>query len=307
MARYPPRTASCAADLSKRIPVFSLNGWRCRGERSRRERWTPSRSAITVFRCSAPSSDLRTPQSPAEQVQKSGQAGRRGAERHGRGTHSARRAERITLAEMVSSIGRWASVIRLWTRRTERCRRGPRGPHASAKRSIRRWPNRPCDTQDRRSKVFLAVLSHDLRTPLGHHDVIEIHAQLDELKERTSRSPAHPAFATRERIVTALDFTEPAGRNSNRARPSIWRSLREQAIEGARRVSKRLRLTAVGDLFGQWDAAHQSGAREPARQRGAAWRAAIADHPDHPRRKDDVVLTAQSGDSGVELADCLAR
>ena len=119
--------------------------------------------------------DLRTPQTDAEQSEKSkgkGEAGVEGvdtaAEEHGSG-----RAESgFTVGEMVSEYRALrASVIRLWTRQCgsldardlEDLMRFNEAIDQALAESVSRYT----EDLDYSEEMFLAILGHDLRTPLG--------------------------------------------------------------------------------------------------------------------------------------------
>ena len=123
---------------------------------------------LTVF-----AADLKTPQNPAEQAEKSkGNApeepGMTAAEEHGAG-----RAESgFTVEQMVAEYRALrASVIRLWTKE-----QGELGPtdisdltrfNEAIDQALAESVTRYSKDLDNSKEMFLAILGHDLRTPIG--------------------------------------------------------------------------------------------------------------------------------------------
>ena len=218
--------------------------------------------------------DLRTPQTDAERTDKSKGHADSGpetpdtpAEVHGAG----RAAGGFTLGEMVSEYRALrASVIRLWTKQCgslagadlEDLMRFNEAIDQSTAESITRF----MQELDQSKEMFLAVLGHDLRTPLGAV-IMSSQFILDtgELKE--------PNLTLMTRIVSSarrmnrmvgdlLDFTRGrlgAGVPIVRAEMDIG-AVAHQAVEEmtAAHPESILEIDTSGELRGEWDAARIS-------------------------------------------------
>lgn len=218
--------------------------------------------------------DLRTPQTQTEQTEKS----KGNAEPGPEGTdtaaevHGAGRAESgFTVGEIVSEYRALrASVIRLWTKANgsltgadlEDLMRFNEAIDQALAESITRY------TQDidRSREMFIAVLGHDLRTPL---DAIVMGSQfmLDtgELGEphltlvtRIARSAAR----MNQMVGDLLDFTRSrlgSGVPITRADVDLATVVRQAVDEIAvANPESVLQFTTSGDLRGRWDAARIS-------------------------------------------------
>jgi signal transduction histidine kinase len=213
--------------------------------------------------------DLRTPQTAAEQKEKSKgtedsgpEAPDTAAEVHGAG----RAASGFSLGEMVSEYRALrASVIRLWTRTNgtlagedlEDLMRFNEAIDQSTAESI----NRFMQDLDRSKELFLAILGHDLRSPLGAVLMSsEFMLQTGELVE--------PHLSLTTRIVSSakrmnrmvedlLDFTRSrlgAGLPIERSAMDVGRATIDAVAEMASaQPASVLRVETKGDLRGEWD------------------------------------------------------
>jgi signal transduction histidine kinase len=218
--------------------------------------------------------DLRTPQPDAEQPDKShgnadtsAEAPETPAEVHGAG----RAASGFTLGEMVSEYRALrASVIRLWTKQRGTLTGADLEDfirfNAAVDRSTAESVTRFTQDLDQSKEMFLAVLGHDLRTPLGAV-IMSSQFMLDtgELKE--------PHLTLVTRIVSSarrmnrmvgdlLDFTRGrlgAGVPIVRAEMEM-EAVARQAVEEmtAAFPESVLQLETSGELHGGWDAARIS-------------------------------------------------
>lgn len=215
--------------------------------------------------------DLRTPQSDAEQAEKSrgnaepsDEEADTAAEVHGAG-----RAESgFTVGEMVSEYRALrASVIRLWTNANhmltgddfEDLMRFNEAIDQSLAESITRY------TQDidQSKQMFVAILGHDLRTPLGTVvtaaqfmiDTGELAEPHRSLMLRIVRS----ARRMNRMVGDLLDFTRGqlgSGVPIVRADMDLAKDAADAVEEvGTANPERRLKLNVSGDLRGSWDAA----------------------------------------------------
>ncbi len=214
--------------------------------------------------------DLRTPQTDAEQAKKSkGQAqpsdeeADTAAEVHGAG-----RAESgFTVGEMVSEYRALrASVIRLWTNANhtltgddfEDLMRFNEAIDQSLAESITRYT----EDIDQSKQMFVAILGHDLRTPLGTVvtaaqfmiDTGELAEPHGSLMLRIVRS----ARRMNRMVGDLLDFTRGqlgSGVPIVRADMDLAKEASDAVEEMATaHPESRLKLNTSGDLRGSWDA-----------------------------------------------------
>jgi len=217
--------------------------------------------------------DLRTPQGAAAQAEKSrGNApdetdAPTAAEEHGAG-----RAESgFTVEQMVSEYRALrASVIRLWT-----AARGELGPadlddltrfNEAIDQSLAESISRYTEDLDESKDMFLAILGHDLRTPLS---AIATSAKFI----LGTQAPPEPSLTLVSRIVRSatrmhamvgdlLDFTRSrlgGGIPITRAPMSMARVAREVADEiAAAHPLRPPRVEASGEQWGEWDCARIS-------------------------------------------------
>lgn len=215
--------------------------------------------------------DLNTPQDKAEQKQKSegnapvaAIADKTAAEEHGAG-----RAESgFSVDQMVAEFRALrATVIRLWTKalggfnasNIEDLTRFNEAIDQSLAESVSRYTQ----DLDKSKEMFLAMLGHDLRSPLGAI-TMSSHFMLDagELKEPnltlTSRV-ASSADRMQHMIGDLLDFTRSrlgGGIPIERADMSIDKAVHDVVDEiNAAHPQSTIKLDARGGKRGQWDCA----------------------------------------------------
>lgn len=213
--------------------------------------------------------DLRTPQSEAAQVEKS-----KGntpdadpdlstaAEEHGAG----RAASGFTVAQMVSEYRALrTSVIRLWTRA-----RGALGPmdladltrfNEAIDQSLAESLTRYTEDLDYSKEMFLAILGHDLRTPLGAVSTsARFMLDTQELKEPALTLTSRIASSTTRMIQMVgdlLDFTRSrlgGGIPVVRADMSMAKAVHDVVDELAAAYPDRtLEVDTRGAQGGEWD------------------------------------------------------
>ena len=218
--------------------------------------------------------DLRTPQSSTEQVAKSkGEAAPAadGAETAAE-VHGAGRAEvGFSVGEMVSEYRALrASVIRLWTRADgaltgadlEDLMRFNEAIDQAIAESITRYT----EDLDRSKEMFLAILGHDLRSPLGAVitssqfmlDTGELVEPYLTLTTRIGRS----ARRMNQMVDDLLDFTRGrlgSGMPIVRAPMDMGQLVRQSVDEmRAARPGSVVQVTTSGALDGNWDSERMS-------------------------------------------------
>lgn len=219
--------------------------------------------------------DLRQPQTERQQVEKSkgNAAEQERADETPAAVHGAGRAESgFSLAEMVSEYRALrASVIRLWTRATggltreddvEDLMRFNEAIDQALAESVTRYTQ----DLDHSKDMFVAILGHDLRTPLGAVMMsADFMLDLGELKEPyltlTTRI-ARSAKRMNRMVGDLLDFTRSrlgSGVPITRA-PMDMGKVVHQAVDEmtAAHPSGKFRLDASGELKGDWDCARLS-------------------------------------------------
>jgi signal transduction histidine kinase len=218
--------------------------------------------------------DLRTPQDRLEQSEKSkGRApsedpeASTAAEKHGAG-----RAESgFSVEQMVAEYRALrASVIRLWTKEkgelvpadVEDLTRFNEAIDQSLAESVMEYTQE----LDESKEIFLAILGHDLRTPLGAiYTSARFMLELDELKEphrtllvRIERS----ATRTVQLVGDLLDFTRSrlgGGMPITRAEVDLGRIVRDVVEEiSAAHPGARIEVDTRVDERGKWDQARVS-------------------------------------------------
>jgi signal transduction histidine kinase len=219
--------------------------------------------------------DLRTPQTDAQQAAKSrGNADPPAvtAPETAASVHGAGRAESgFTLSEMVSEYRALrASVLRLWTKESG----GLTGAdlddlirfNEAIDQALAESATRYTQDLDQSKEMFLAILGHDLRTPLGAvitssrfmldtGELVEPHLTLTT---RIARS----ATRMNQMVGELLDFTSSrlgAGVPVVPGDTDLGEVVRNAVDEvAAAHPTSTLRLDASGDLRGAWDAARIS-------------------------------------------------
>lgn len=215
--------------------------------------------------------DLETPQSDAEQVDKSrgnatpaGDEPETAAEVHGAG-----RAESgFTVGEMVSEYRALrASVIRLWTEASGSLQKGDIDDlmrfNEAIDQALAESITRYTQDIDRSREMFIAILGHDLRTPLGAVitgaqfmlDTGELAGPQHTLVERIARSGRRMS----RMVSDLLDFTRGrlgSGVPITRAEMDLAAVVRGvvEEVQDAN-PGRRIQFTATGALVGRWDAA----------------------------------------------------
>ena len=213
--------------------------------------------------------DLRTPQTKAEQTEKSKGRSDTGpetadtpAEKHG----AARAATGFTLAEMVSEFRALrASIIRLWTKNSgtlsgtnvEELMRLNEAIDQLTAESITRFTQ----DLDESKEMFIAILGHDLRSPLNAISMAsQFMLETGDLKEPSLTLATRILRSARRmnRMVgDLLDFTRSrlgSGVPIERQKMDMAVVSREAVDEtsGAHPESD-IRLNTSGDLLGEWD------------------------------------------------------
>ena len=214
--------------------------------------------------------DLRTPQSSAEQTEKGkGNSDSAPAEPDTAAeVHGSGRAESgFTIGEMVSEYRALrASVIRLWTKANgtltgadlEDLMRFNEAIDQALAESITRYTS----DIDRSREIFVAILGHDLRGPLG---TVMMGSQF--MLEAGSLAEPHLTMTTRilrsakrmnQMVGDLLDFTRGrlgSGIPITRGETDLG-SVARQAVDEIRTAHPEsvLQFTASGDLRGSWDA-----------------------------------------------------
>ncbi len=218
--------------------------------------------------------DLRTPQTAAEQSSKSkgeqdpvADAAETAAEVHGAG-----RAESgFSMSEMVAEYRALrASVIRLWTAQCGTLDAGDMQDlmrfNEAIDQSLAESVTRYAADVDSSKEMFLAILGHDLRTPIGAVIMAsQFMLDTDELHEPHRSLTARIARAARRmnRMVgDLLDFTRSRlgpGMPITRKTMDLEKETRNAVDElTAANPACEFRLDVSGDLTGEWDCARIS-------------------------------------------------
>jgi signal transduction histidine kinase len=218
--------------------------------------------------------DLRTPQTNAEQDDKAkgladstSEEPTTAAEAHGSG----RALSGFSVSEMVSEYRALrASVIRLWATADE-------GISSTDLRDLVRFNeaidqalaesiNRYTEDLDRSKEMFIAVLGHDLRTPLGTVTMASQFmldsGELTEPHLTLTTRIARSARRMNQMVADLLDFTRTrlgSGVPIVRADMDMARAVRHavEEIESAHPAAS-FAVNATGELHGHWDSARIS-------------------------------------------------
>lgn len=212
--------------------------------------------------------DLQTPQGRLEQAEKSKGNARAGAPGAGTaaGAHGADRAgSGFSVEQMVAEYRALrASVIRLWTEEQgalaaadlEDLTRFNESIDQALAESVARYGQ----DLEQSKEMFLAVLGHDLRTPLGAISTsARFMLDLDELEEpyRTlTERIAHSAARTIQMVGDLLDFTRGrlGGIPAVRAEMNLGRVVRNVVDEiVAAHPECSIYVDTRGDHWGEWD------------------------------------------------------
>jgi len=216
--------------------------------------------------------DLSQHQSSREQSEKSrgrGPAAQAGAPATAAAEHGAGRAESgFTVVQMVAEYRALrASVIRLWTHE-----QGQLGPddieeltrfNEAIDQSLTESVARFNEDVDKAKEIFLAILGHDLRTPLaaiGTSATFMLETgDLEEPHRTLAVRIARSARRTVGMVGDLLDFTRSHlgdGIPVERAETSLGRIVHDVVDEVcAAHPTRSIRVEARGDTQGRWDAA----------------------------------------------------
>ena len=213
--------------------------------------------------------DLKTPQDSVEQSEKSkGNApapdtnARTAAEKHGRG-----RAESgFTVDQMVAEYRALrASVIRLWTKEQGEVTPTDLGDltrfNEAIDQSLAESVARFTQDLDKSKEMFLAMLGHDLRTPIG-----AVMTSAKFMLETKELEEPHLTLTTRivsstnrmsHMVGALLDFTRSrlgGGIPIARARVNIGKAVHDVVNEvSAAHPDRKIQINARGSLQGEWD------------------------------------------------------
>ncbi|HET6763659.1 MAG TPA: sensor histidine kinase [Longimicrobiaceae bacterium] len=215
--------------------------------------------------------DLRTPQGDAAQEEKSkGNAPEEveteptAAEEHGSG-----RAESgFTVEQMISEYRALrASVVRLWTREQGRIEAEDLEDltrfHEAIDQSLAESISQYTEDLDRSKEMFLAILGHDLRSPLGSvltsaQFMLETQ-NLPEPSLSLTAGIARSSTRMVHMVGALLDFTRSrlgGGIPIEPAPMSMTRTARSVAAEiGAAQPERAIRVLGRGEQMGEWDCA----------------------------------------------------
>jgi signal transduction histidine kinase len=253
--------------------------------------------------------DLRTPQSGGEQSEKSlgnapddDEAGEpTAAEEHGAG-----RAESgFTMEQMVSEYRALrASVIRLWTRANgevtpddvEDLTRFNEAVDQSLAESVSRYT----EELDHSKEMFLAILGHDLRTPLGVvFTSSRFMLETGELEEpHLTLTTRISSSATRmvHLVGDLLDFTRSrlgGGIPITRAPMNMGKAVHDVVDEmAAAHPDRVIKVDARGELQGDWDCPRISQALSNL----------LGNALEHGSEGTDVTMEVSDDDDGVTIA-----
>ena len=254
------------------------------------------------------SEDLKTPQDRSEQAEKSkGNApddagdNSTAAEKHGAG----RADSGFTVEQMISEYRALrASVIRLWTKSQERA-------EATDLEDLTRF-NEAIDqslaesvwqyTQDldHSKEMFLAILGHDLRTPIGAvMTSAKFMLETEELKEphlTLMTRIASSSVRMNHLVGDLLDFTRSrlgGGIPIVRANMSMEKAVHDVVEEIAAVYPKRsIRIDARGGARGEWDCARIS----------QALTNIVGNAIEHGSDKSDVTLSIGGDEKEITIA-----
>jgi len=216
--------------------------------------------------------DLSEPQSPREQSEKArgrapaalADAPPSAAEEHG----AERARSGFTVVQVVAEYRALrASVIRLWTRE-----QGQLGPdeiddlirfNEAIDQSLAESVARFTEDVEKAKDIFLAILGHDLRNPLGaiggYADFMVETGELEEPHRTLAARIASSAARTIRMVGDLLDFTRSSigdGIPIERAEMNLGKVVHDVVDEvGAAHPGRTIRVESRGEARGAWDAA----------------------------------------------------
>ena len=214
--------------------------------------------------------DIATPETAREQSEKAkGNADAGGADRTAAQSHGAGRAESgFTADQMVSEFRALrASVIGLWLEQLDRCDRTAFDEmtrfHEAIDQALAESVRSFTRNVDHAKELFLGVLGHDLRTPLGAimmgATVLLTQEQPDWAHARTAQRILSSGERMDEIIRDLLDFTRGrlgSGIPVDRADMNLDELLRGSIDElAAAHPGCRIVLVSPGSVHGEWDRA----------------------------------------------------
>jgi signal transduction histidine kinase len=220
--------------------------------------------------------DLRTVQTAAEQSEKSkgNSDSAAGDPDTAAETHGADRAwSGFTVGEMVSEYRALrASVIRLWIKASGTLTGADLGDlvrfNEAIDQAIAESITRYTEDLDHSKEMFLAVLGHDLRTPLGavlmsSQFMLDTGDLVEPYRALASRI-AHSATRMNGMVSDLLDFTRTqlgSGVPIVRAETDLAKMVRNAVDEvGAANPDRSFEMSTSGNVIGEWDEArmHQA-------------------------------------------------
>jgi signal transduction histidine kinase len=220
--------------------------------------------------------DLRTVQTAAEQSEKSkgNSDAAAGDPDTAAETHGADRAwSGFTVGEMVSEYRALrASVIRLWIKASGTLTGADLGDlvrfNEAIDQAIAESITRYTEDLDHSKEMFLAVLGHDLRTPLGavlmsSQFMLDTGDLVEPYRALASRI-AHSASRMNGMVSDLLDFTRTqlgSGVPIVRAETDLAKMVRNAVDEvGAANPDRSFEMSTSGNVVGEWDEArmHQA-------------------------------------------------
>jgi signal transduction histidine kinase len=220
--------------------------------------------------------DLRTVQTAAEQSEKSkgNSDSAAGDPDTAAETHGADRAwSGFTVGEMVSEYRALrASVIRLWIKASGTLTGADLGDlvrfNEAIDQAIAESITRYTEDLDHSKEMFLAVLGHDLRTPLGavlmsSQFMLDTGDLVEPYRALASRI-AHSASRMNGMVSDLLDFTRTqlgSGVPIVRAETDLAKMVRNAVDEvGAANPDRSFEMSTSGNVIGEWDEArmHQA-------------------------------------------------
>lgn len=211
--------------------------------------------------------DLATPQTANEQREKSW--GRTDSEDSASGNHAAGRAKAgFSIEEMISEYRALrASVLRLWGKSSDSVQQSDlddmtrfnEAIDQAVAQAVARYSSIVKQAQD----LFLGILGHDLRNPLGAISVsaqfLMLDAELDSRRVKSATMIYNSSNQMRQLIDDLLSFARTRLGQSMPVSPhdADLGHIADQAVMQARAFhpDRRILLDAEGNLCGHWDSA----------------------------------------------------